>query len=437
MKVAINELSPSEVEMIFTFEPEEVQPVLSDVINRYKVNAFLPGFRKGKAPVSLIKRKFWDSIKQDVVTKLVKDEYTKKLDEFKIDPVAPGHIDYDNLELKENAPLELKILIMREPVIEVVGYKELVVEEPEIKVSKAEVDKVVNSYREQLAELKDAPADKEAMQGDTANVSVKGYVNGKNLKELNNENLEFEIGKNQVITELEDSVKGLRQGETASFVLKYPKDYEHKLLAGKEVEYKVELKALKEKVYPELTKEVLKKLGDYEDEKDLRKKVKEDISNYKKEMAKRDAKVQILDSLIEKNEFEVPSQLVEQELAVMLSDEEARLQQQGLSLKQLNIDINELRERWRGEAEARAKASVILKNIARMEGIEVTDEDIDNEIERIAKKQGYDAEQLKKVIKARKDLDSFRQQVLEEKVINFLYENAEKKKKKPSKKKED
>lgn len=435
MKTELIEESPSKVKLVMSFETDEFKPELSNTLKKYAAQISIPGFRKGKAPISMIKRKYWDSIRYEVVTSLIGDEFTKQLDEYKIEPTKQAHIDFEAIELNEDTPLKVEIEIERTPKIDVAGYKELSVEEPEMKVSKEEIDKVVTEVRERKAVTEPLTRKRAVKQGDVLKVNLYASVNGKRRADLDYKDITMEIGKAVLSKEVDDAVVGMKQGETKAVPFKVPESVKEKELKGADASYEAEILEVSEKKLPELTDDFVKTLGDYKTVKEYKDALKKELLDYKKDMAHRDSNIQILDKLNELNEFDVPESLIESEINYIINEQKQYYSRSGMNLGDEFFQSEKYKEGVKPEAKNRAKSSIILKNIARIENIEVSDDDIDEELNRVAKNSGYDLETLKKVMTSKENISGFKAQTLEQKVINYLYDNAEKKIKKEAKEK--
>ena len=435
MKTELIEESPSKVKLVMSFETDEFKPELSNTLKKYAAQISLPGFRKGRAPISMIKRKYWDSIRYEVVMSLIGDEFTKQLDEYKIEPTKQAHIDFEAIELNEDTPLKVEIDIERTPKIEVAGYKELSVEEPEMKVSKEEIEKVITDVRERKAVTEPLTRKRAVKQGDVLKVNLYASVKGKRREDLDYKDITMEVGKAVLSKEVDDAVIGMKQGETKPVPFKVPESTKEKELKGADASYELEILEVSEKKLPELTDDFVKTLGDYKTVKEYKDALKKELLDYKKDMAHRDSNIQILDKLNELNEFDVPESLIENEINYIINEQKQYYSRSGMNLGDEFFQSEKYKEGVKPEAKNRAKSSIILKNIARIENIEVSDDDIDEELKRVAKNSGYDFETLKKVMTSKENISGFKAQTLEQKVINYLYENAEKKIKKATKEK--
>jgi trigger factor len=234
----------------------------------------------------------------------------------------------------------------------------------------------------------------------------------------------LEVGSNRFSPEFENELIGASKGEEREIQVVFPVDYGNKNLAGKNATFKVEVKDIKVKLLPELNDEFAKNLGEFENLEDLRSAVRQELESTKTKRIDDEVWVQIGDELIKRNPFEVPKSMVEQELQRMLDTIRYRLSSQNLTLEQAGMDEDTFRERNRELADKRVRTSILLERISHQEGLEINDEELDQSLHSTAEKMNQPYDKVKDFYLRSNMMDSYRHQLLEDKVINFLRDQA-------------
>jgi len=395
------------------------------ILQKYQKLARLPGFRKGKVPVTVLRQRFAEEIRSDVVEQLVPRFFRQEVEKQDLLPVSQPQVT--DLHLQEGDPLRFKAKFEVLPPIEVSGYQELRAERPDVNISDAEVEAELNSLREQRATYTEIQGTTLG-DGDFAEVSFTGTPKGEaqaGNKPINVDDVLVEIGGTNTVRDFSDNLRGAAAGDERSFDVVYPQDFNDARLAGKTVVYAVKVKAIKQKTLPELNDEFAKSLGEFETVDALRARVREGMEHEKKHRAEHDAKEKLMDELVRRNEFPVPEALVERQVDVRLERGLRALAAQGLRAEDMKkMDLERLRSGQRDAALKEVKSSLILEKIADAEKLEVSDAEIDKEIEALATQMKQTPEAIRTRLTRDGALDRIRGRIRNEKALEFLYNRS-------------
>ena len=401
----------------------EVQRETDALIQKYQKLARLPGFRKGHAPASIIRQRFSEDIKTEVVEALVPRYIRQEAEKKGLIPVSQPRVT--DLHIHEGEPLRFKANFEVLPEIEVSGYKELRADKPVIQVTDEEVDQALNHLQEQHASF-DAIEGRPAADGDFAQASLDGKPReGVEGQPVHMDDVLVEIGGKNTMPEFNEHLRGASAGEEKTFEVRYPEDTSDQRLAGKTFDYTVKVLSLKKKTLPELNDAFAKELGDFTGIADVKKRVRENMEAEKKHTAEHEAKDKLVAELVKRNDFEVPEAMVDRQIDVRLERGLRALAAQGMRAEDMKkMDLNRLRAGQREQAVQEVKASLLLDRVADLERIEVGDEEIDREIEALATQTKQTAEAVRARLTRDGALDRIRNRIRNEKTLDFLYHQS-------------
>jgi len=403
---------------------ENVQKATEKVARDIARVARVPGFRPGKAPVTLIRRRFAEDIQGEVVQSLVPEYLEKALDEKKLVPVTRPEVD--KVEYKEGEPLKFRAVFEVLPEFELGDYKNLKVEIPAVEVGDAQVDKAIDEIRDRMATF--VPIEgRNAKTGDFVLLKLIGTPVGGG-EPVQADNVMCHLGAEETLESFTENLRDVSPGETKRFRTEYPKDYPDPKLAGKTYDYTAEVQGLKEKKLPELNDEFAK---DAAGEKspvstlaEFRQRIREGLEAEKDQRQAALGREKILEQLVKQQEFPVPEALVENQLDVRLERAVRTLVAQGIDPRAVNVDWVSLRKRQRDRAVADVKAELILDRIASAEKIEATDEDVEKEIAALAERTGESATAVRARLTKQGALDRMKSKLRSDKTIEWLYRTA-------------
>ena len=406
MEIAVENLSDLTRKLTITLPKETVGPALDKAYAKINKEVKLKGFRRGKIPQSVLEKNFRDQIQAEVGEPVVHPEIAEH-------------------RFPEDGTFVYVALVDIKPQIELKEYKGLEVEKPVLTVGEEEVDKELTLLQRHQAALKTAEEGHVIAMDDVAVVDFQGFHNGKAMKEVRNENYSVDIGMNRLGKDFEEKLIGMKKGDKALYEVDFPADYPNPLLAGKKVEFKVDVKDVKVRVKPELDDEFAKDIKpELTSLQALRDDIRARLQKAKDDALQGDLDDRIMHKLIELNPFEVPQRLVNYEIQEMLKQTEENLKRSGLSFESAGINLEELVEKNRDVAAKRVKGDFLLKKIAEVEEIKIADEDIQRGYQRIADQYRMTLDEVKKYFQRREEILPFMNELHNEKVLNFLREQA-------------
>jgi trigger factor len=403
---------------------DEVTRETDTLIQKYQKLARLPGFRRGHVPASIIRQRFAEDLKSDVVETLVPKYFRKEADKLGLFPVSQPRVT--DLHVHEGEPLRFTASFEVMPEIKVEGYKELRADKPAISVTDEEVEQSLKDLQEQRATFT-AIEGSTLSDGDFAQVSLDGVPKGDaaGTKPVHMDDILVEIGGKSTMPEFNENLRGASSGDERTFDVVYPPDFSDQRLAGKTFTYTVKIQAIKQKTLPELNEQFAKELGDFADLNAVRQRIREGMEAERKHAAEREAKEKLVAELIKRNEFEVPEALVDRQIDVRLERGLRALAAQGMKPEDIKkMDFNRLRAGQREQAAQEVKASLLLEKIAGEEKIEVGDEEIDREVKALAEQSKQTPEAIRSRLTREGALDRIRNRIRHEKTLEFLYQQS-------------
>jgi trigger factor len=403
---------------------ENVQKATEKVARDLARVARIPGFRPGKAPVTLIRRRFADDIQGEVVQSLVPEYLEKALDEKKLIPVTRPEVD--KVEFKEGEPLKFRAVFEVLPEFELGDYQNLEVSVEAVEAGDAQVDKTIEEMRDHAATF--VPVEgRAAKDGDFVLIKLAGIPVGGG-DPVQADSILCHIGAEETLESFTENLRGTSPGETKKFRSQYPDDYPDQKLAGKTYDYTVEVQGIKEKKLPELNDEFAKdaagEKGGFTTLAEMRKKILENLEAAREEHQESQARDKILELLVKRHDFPVPEALVEHQMDVRLERTVRSLAAQGVDPRAVNVDWVALRKRQHDRAVDDVKAELLIDRIAAAEKIDATDEEVEKQIEAIAERSGESATALRARLTKQGALDTMKSKLRSDKTIEWLYRNA-------------
>lgn len=415
IKSRVTSPSPSKRELEIEVAADEVSKEWEKVLLEYASRARLDGFRRGKAPKEMVKRLFYPDIKDAVIESLAPRALRESLRAENISPVGTPVIN--EAVFREGQPFRFKAVVEVLPGFELPFYKKIRVQKREVKVEEDDVSGSLEELRQKSAEY--VPVEgRGVVDGDYVVVEWKGKdLQTKRL--LPTEKVLVLAGHPDNEKALDDSLKGTTPGENRKFVISYPQEHAQKKMAGRTVEYEIRVISIKEKKVPEMSDEWAKDLGEYEDLAALKQRVRQELEKARAEASRREMGDELVKGLIEKLELELPESLVEEEAVSILRGWATQLPAELPSTQ-----VEELREKAKGQAQRSLKTSLLLQRIAHQEKLAVGDEEIEEEIKAMAKRNNVPLAQLVEKVNQEGKREDIRNSLLLRKAIDFLFDNA-------------
>ena len=403
---------------------EEVARETEVIVQKYQKVARLPGFRSGHVPASIIKQRFKEDLKSDVVEALVPRYFRKEAEKQGLIPVSQPRVT--DLHIHEGEPLRFKASFEIMPEINVEGYKELRADHPEIVVKDEEVEEALNGVREQHATFTSIEG-RPLADGDFAQASMDGKPKNDDgsAKPVHMDEVLIEIGGKNTVPEFSENLRGANAGEEREFEVSYAEDTNDKRLAGKTFVYTVKIQAIKQKNLPELNDEFAKELGEFTNLDQVRKQIRDNMEAERKHEAEREAKDKLVAELVKRNDFEVPESLVDRQIDLRLERGLRALAAQGMKMEDMKkMDLPRLRGGQRDQAVQDVKSSLLLERIAELEKIDVGEDELNHELEALAHQSKQTSEAVRARLTQDGGLDRIRNRIRSEKTLDFLYHQS-------------
>src|SRR6266705_1052741 len=399
---------------------EEVSKAMERVAKEFARVARVPGFRPGKAPVSLIRSRFVDDIKGEVLQSLVPQRVEKAVAEQKLTPVSQPQVD--KLDFNEGQPLKFRAVFEVLPEFELGDYKTLEFEMPALDITDDDVTKTLEEMRERAATF--APVEGRAIQdGDFAQVKLLGTPDGGG-DPLQADSVLCHIGAEETMEPFNANLKGANIGEHKNFDAEYPADYPDAKLAGKKFHYAVEVLGIKTKKLPELNDDFAKDVSEATTLDELKKKVREGLEHQRDHKHKQLLHEKVLAEIVKLHDFPVPEALVEHQMDVRLERVVRSLAAQGVDPRAVNVDWVALRRRQEERAKDDVKAELIIDRVASKENIDVCEEEVTDELEHMAEHSGESAEAIRARLTKQGALDRMKAKLRSDKTLEWLEQNA-------------
>jgi trigger factor len=399
---------------------EDVTKATERVAKELARVARVPGFRPGKAPVSLIKRRFADDIKGEVLQSLVPERVEKAVAEQKLSPVSQPQVD--KLDFNEGQPLKFRAVFEVLPEFELGPYKGLEIEMPPMDVKDEDVNKALEEMRERAAAF--APVEGRAVEnGDFAQLKLVGTPEDGD-EPVQADSVLCHVGAEETMQPFNESLRGANIGDHKEFDVEYPADYPDEKLAGKKFHYAADVIGIKTKKLPELNDEFAKDVSDAATLEELKTKTRESLVHQRDHRQKDLQRERVIAELVKQHDFPVPESLVESQMDVRLERMVRSLAQQGVDPRAVNLDWSALRGRQQDRARDDVKAELIIDRIALTEKIDVTDEEVEHELQHLASHSGESVEAIRARLTKQGALDRMKAKLRSDKTLDWLAQNA-------------
>jgi trigger factor len=404
-----------------TIPAAEVEQETERAIAEIQKKVRLPGFRPGKAPASLVKSRFAGDIRQQVIEKLVPRSFRTAVEKDNLRVVGSPNVSEVHFHAGE--PLRFKAEFEVAPSVELGEYRGITVVYSEPQVSDTDILERLEGLREQKAEYVDEEP-RPVVDGDYAVVSLES-LSGVDPKIAEDE-LVLHIGDPSTMGAFSENLRGARPEESREFEVAYPEDYDRKNLAGRRVRFRATVKAIRRKELPDVNDEFAKDLGDYQTLEELKENIRKTILRERERLEQDRAKSELVDKLVEAHDFPVPEAYVEQQIQLTVEAKIRALVAQGLDPKGVKLDWEKVRETERPRAVHDVKASLLLDKIAEREAVGATQEEVDREVQRIARHSREAVALTRARLQKDGSIARIASNIRTEKTLNLLFEQARK-----------
>ncbi|MGY3665358.1 MAG: trigger factor [Roseburia sp. 1XD42-69] len=438
MSVQVENLEKNMAKLTIEVSADKVEKAIQAAYLKEKSKISLPGFRKGKVPRQMIEKMYGAAIfYEDAANRLIQENYGPAVDESGVDVVSRPTIDITQIE--KGQPFIFTAEVAVKPEVKLGKYMGVTVTKIDTSVSDEEVDAAVEEERNHNARTVTVQ-DRAIQDGDTAVIDFEGFVDGVAFEGGKAENHSLVIGSHSFIDTFEEQLIGKNTGDETEVNVTFPDEYQAEELAGKPALFKVKIHEIKVKELPELDDEFAQDVSEFDTLAEYREDVRKKLGETKEEEARRTKEDEAIKKIVDKSSMEIPEAMIETQVEVMVEEFAQRISQQGLSFEQYmqfsGMTMAKMKEQVKPEALSRIQSSLVLEEIAKAEDIQVSDEDVAAEIEKMAKAYGMEAEKVSEFLgDAQKE--SMKKDISVQKAVKLVMENVkERAKAKPKKDKE-
>ncbi len=423
MKTTLVSKENNEAKFTLDFTAEEFDNAVTGVYRRNRNRFFVNGFRKGKAPRSIIEKKYGEGVFfEDAVNDLFGKNYPQAVEELDLEVIDTPKADFSRIGKGE--PLTVTLEVKLFPIVDVKDYKGVEVEQLKTEVTEEEVEQSIENLRKRNARM--VVVERPVKNDDTVILDYAGFVGDEQFKGGTAENQELKIGSGTFIPGFEEQLVGAVSGEERDVKVTFPQEYGEKSLAGKEAVFHCKINEIKEEELPEADDEFAKDVSEFDTLEELKENTKKDMTKLKEDREKNRVKDEVAAKVYELNNIEVPKSLVEEEISQMAQELDQQLRYQGLSLDQYceltGKSMRDFRDEVRKDAKKRAGTRIALLSVAAAESLEITDEEMDAEFENMAGQYKMGKDEIQKMFESNTKL--LKKDLLVRKVIDMLYDEA-------------
>ncbi|NLN15329.1 MAG: trigger factor [Tissierellia bacterium] len=425
MSAVFEKKENNKVSFSFQLAAEDFEKAVQQAYLRNRSKFNIPGFRRGKAPRKIIELNYGEGIfYEDAINSLLPEAYEKAVRELELEPVDTPDINIE--EINKGEPITVKVQVDVKPEVKLGDYKSIELEKVEYNVTDEMVEHELKHVQEDNARL--IHVDRPVKEGDLLTIDFKGFVDDEQFPGGTAEGYQLEVGSNTFIPGFEEQLIGKNKGEEVEIKVTFPEEYHEESLAGKDAIFKVAIHEIREKELPELDDEFAKDVSEFDTLEEYKESIRAKLEEELKAREAFEKENLVIEKAMEISEVDIPNGMIETQIDNELRQFDFRLRSQGLELQQYleltGSKIEDLREQFREIAEKRVKADLVLEAIAKAESIEVTEEDIDEELRKLAEQ--YRAEDVEKFVEDMKkgDLEYIKAGIVNSKVVDLLVENA-------------
>jgi trigger factor len=428
MKTELKEISPTQKQIDIEIDADAVRAVYDRISDNYAHDANVPGFRPGHAPRAVVRTRFKDQIRTEVLRELLPSAVQQAVEEYKLDPLGEPELNLENsegLDRLGQQPIAFNVSIDVLPEIKLGEYKGLETTRRTRPVKDEDVDRVIEQLRENSASLEPVE-DRGAQIGDTVTANFHGkFVDTPEAEPINVQDVDVVLGGDGVVQEMTDNLTGAKADDEKTFSVDYPQEFSAKGLAGKNIEYTVKVTAVRMKELPELDDEWAQSLGDEIESLDqLREKVRSDLEARAKDEAEGKMRSDLLRKLVDAHEFELPERLVAHQTEHRFESVVRDMISHGIDPRNPELDWEKARDSLKDQASFDLRSSLLLEHLADEEQLEVTDQEIEDEINAIADASRQTPEQVRAVLTKQGGERSIAPRLRNRKALDFLAANA-------------
>ncbi|MCI9612133.1 MAG: trigger factor [Eubacterium sp.] len=425
MSVQVENLEKNMAKLTVTVSADKFEKAMQEAYQKQKSRINIPGFRKGKVPRAMIEKAYGPEVFYDDAANIViNEEYPQAMEESGLDIVSRPDIEVTQIEKGSEFVFVAEVAV--KPDVELGEYKGVAVTKSEVSVSDEEVTAELENIRNQQARTIEV-TDRAVQEGDTVIIDFEGFVDGVAFEGGKGENHPLEIGSHAFIDNFEEQLIGKNAGDETEVHVTFPEQYQAKELAGKPAVFQVKIHTIKAKEVPELSDEFISDISEFETLDEYKADVKEKLLKRKEDAAKGAKEDEAIQKIIDASKMDIPDPMIDMQCENMIQEFEGRISQQGLSLEQYmqfsGSNIDKIKEQVRPEAVQRIQSSLVLEKIAEKENVEVTEDEINAQIDKMASVYGMPGEKMKEFL-SEEDTENIKRNLSIEKAVEIIMEHA-------------
>lgn len=438
MSVQVENLEKNMVKLTIEVPAEELEKAIDAAYKKQKNQISIPGFRKGKVPRAMVEKMYGVEVfYEDAANTLMQQNYPSAVEESGIDIVSRPSIDV--VQIEKGKPFIYTAEVAVRPEVTLGKYMGVTVTKIDTSVSDDEVAEALEQQRNNNARTISV-TDRPVAVGDTAVIDFEGFVDGVAFEGGKGENHPLEIGSHTFIDNFEDQLVGKNAGDEVEVNVTFPEQYQAADLAGKPATFKVKINEIKAKELPELDDEFAQDVSEFDTLAEYKESLKKNLEEKKENEAKRTKEDEAVQKIIDKSKMDIPEAMIDTQCETMIEEFAQRIAQSGLSMDQYlqfsGLTVDGLKEQVRPEALSRIQASLVLEQIAKDENIEVSDDDVNAEIEKMAASYGMEADKLKEYM-GDAEKESMKKDLAINKAVELVMSNVKERAKAKSKKEKE
>lgn len=425
MSIQVEKLEKGMAKLTIEVSAEKFEEAMKAAYKKSVGKISVPGFRKGKAPMSIIEKMYGsDVFYEDAANIIIPEEYEKEVETSEVEPVARPSVDIVQIEKGKSFIFTATVAI--KPDVTLGKYKEIEVEKMSSEVSDDEVMESLKSEQEKNASLVSVE-DRAAETGDTVTIDFEGFTDGEAFEGGKGTDYPLVLGSHSFIDTFEDQLVGKNIGDSVEVNVTFPEEYQAKELAGKPALFKVDIKKIEKKVLPEIDDELAQDVSEFDTLDEYKADIRAKLLEKKEKENKAKKEDEVIEKIIEAAEMEIADDMVTAQTEIMLRDFAQNIQMQGISIEQYmqftGYTAESMMEQMRPQALKRIQSRLVLEAVAKEENIEASDEDLDAKLESMAKAYGMEAAKLKETV-GEKELEQIKEDIKVEKAVEFVTASA-------------
>lgn len=425
MSLQVEKLENNTAKLTIEVEASEFDKAIQKAYQKNKNKFNIPGFRKGKVPYAMIEKMYGASVfYEDAANDVIPDAYAKAADECELEIVARPEINV--VQIEKGKPFIFEAEVTTKPEIKLGKYKGVKVEEADITVTDEEVAEELDKIKEQNARLV-AADDKAVEDGDQTTIDFEGFVDGEPFEGGKGEDYSLTIGSHSFIDTFEEQLIGKKVGEEVEVNVTFPENYQAEELAGKPAMFKVTVKEIKVKEYPELDDDFAQDVSEFDTLEEYKADIRKNLEEKKAKDAEAEKESKVIEAIVNDSEMDIPEKMIEAQAQQMLEEFAQNIAMQGISFEQYlqftGATVDQMTEQVKPQAQARVESSLVLEAIVKAENIEATEEEFEEEIKGMAEKYNMEAEKIADLL-SDKDKENLKKDICARKAAKLVVDEA-------------